>query len=251
MIPITDDDLMTYLDGEMTAEDVERLEDALVHDAEVRARLATLRSIRMAAAQAFAPAELSAGLAAFAESLDADSPLPDRPGARLRAAPKSRPLGAPREWLAAAAAAAITFGTMTALSPGPAGPAPGSLLAAAGDRIVAVAILEHALQSQAAGDRHTSEVRIVTSFIASNGDPCRQFGLLGDQRAGGLACFSNGAWQVEVLASLTPEGVFLPAGLGQDPIAAAAVRLGVRREIGPDEEADLIRREWRAAPAPD
>ncbi len=207
---VPEETLMAYVDGELDAEGVVAVEQAMREDATVATAVAAQRELRERLQQAFAPV--------------LDEPVPERllAAAKAGAANETSPAGAsvtplratrdtraPRrswrwpEWTALAASLAI--GVLVAPWLRPQGPP--ALLEMSGDGLVARAELAQTLDT-----RLTSEgdgpgpVSVGLSFRARDGNYCRTFVLAPPRSVAGLACREGDGWRVTALGEATPAG---------------------------------------------
>lgn len=213
MIPVPDEMLMAYADGELTPEETTALEQLLRQDAALRARLEPFLRTGRHLSNAFAPV--------------LREPVPSRLIAAIQRAPRAHrasatalPLAGLRETLAAAAAAVFPSGLSPAMAAGMAalvmvGAAGGwiagrttggpSMIAEARYGLLASGPLAHALEanpSHVASDpdgRGTSVVPVL-SFKTAGNSVCREYRIQtgGTRRDfAGLACRNrDGNWRV-------------------------------------------------------
>lgn len=246
---VSEETLMAYVDGELDAEQVGAVEQAMREDAAVAAAVAAHRGLRERLQQAFAPVldepvpeRLLAAANAGAANDTSEASATVVP---LRAARNTR---APRrgwrwpEWTALAASLAI--GVLVAPWLRPDGPS--SLLEMSGDGLVARAELAQTLDTRLASEgAGTGSVSVGLSFRARDGHYCRTFVLEPPRSVAGLACRDGDGWQVTALSESTPAGGELrlassplppavlaevDARLDSDPLDAAGERAA--REAG-------------------
>jgi hypothetical protein len=188
---ITQEQLMSYVDGEASAETRAEVEAALAADETLRRRIAEERRLRRHMANLYAPA--------------LTEPVPDRLTGLFRGEetnvvafkrPNPAPSPSPWRWLstAAAVAASLVLGVFVGqqLDMRQAGAQEASMLRAQGP-------LATALQTELASSQSAAApIRIGISFTGPAGQPCRTFET---DAAAGLACRSDGEWRLALLAS--------------------------------------------------
>jgi hypothetical protein len=223
---VSDEMLSAYLDGELDPEQSALLEQRIMNDAAVAARLAFMRRADMALRAALPPAPAAADdpVAAFV----AGTPLPARfkwSRSFVRAA-------------MLAAACAVGFMAGRALEPAEAEWTP---LALSGD-------LTRLLNSAPSGAQERigdSDVVIGFSMRGEHGEVCRQFQSSSPLGAAeGLACRNGDHWRLRVQAAMaSPEG-YAVAG-AESPVDAAIAAMGDTALIEQAEEQRLIASGWR------
>jgi hypothetical protein len=206
---IDDEKLMAYADGELDAAERARIEAALAQDETLRAKLAAHQRLRAQLSEAFdivleepVPERLTAAVAAARPSSSVVN-LAERRAAKWSA----------REWGAMAASVAagllIGVGVMNTQTP---------LIAATGDGLMARGALSRALDTQLASDE-AGAVRIGLSFRSQDGRYCRTFDLTRGETSG-LACRSDGGWDVAMTAQSATGGEIRTAGASQQILDA-------------------------------
>lgn len=199
MSPHDDETLMRRIDGELTAEESERIDRAAAVDPGLAARLEGMRRLRAAAREAF-PIAVDARDQSLARM--------------IAAAPVKRgPLTGVGQWLADAFAprpAALWGGLATAAFV--AGLMLGPLLdnrngiKISADGVLVDAALVKVMDTRLAADGPDGGGRSVgLSFRNSEGRWCRTF-QAEDARLAGLACRERNDWAVRVLAQMGPAG---------------------------------------------
>lgn len=203
-----DEQFFAWLDGELSAADAAQVEARVRADPELsrladrhRKMSARLHSAFDSVASAPVPERLAdaARGAGSAEVIDFAE-------ARVKRSPS---MGAPMQWFAIAASLAIGVATGTMLHPG-SGP-----IASERGQLVAAASLNRALDRQLASDQNGAPVRIGITYRDQSGAICRSFT---GQQMSGVACRSDGRWQVRGLIGSTQaaEGDYRMAA-GIDP----------------------------------
>ena len=232
---ISEETLMAFADGELPADEVQRVAAALDADPALARKLDRMRRAKEALKGAFAgqldletPARL---LAPFAS-------LPRR-GASVIAFPQTarRPL----YLLAAAACAALVFLT------GRASVGDGATMFARADgAIVARGDLDKALDGQAAGANAGARIQIAMSIPDEGGGYCRVFRL---EASTGLACGEAGQWRIDALAAsdsaTDASGYATAAGELPEIILNAANQRRAGDPLDADAERRAMREGWR------
>lgn len=196
---VSDEKLMAFADGELSAEERAAIEAALAKDEALRIKLAAHRAMR---------ARLSA---AFDGALDEPLPARLRAGAAPResnvvdiSSRRSRAWTA-REWSAMAASLVVGtlvgIGVMNAREP---------LMGPSENGLVAQGALALALNTQLAADE-AGAVRIGLSFAREGGGYCRTFDLR-QASSSGLACRDGGAWRIEMTVATAQDQEVRMAG---------------------------------------
>lgn len=212
---LTDEEFFAWLDGELDAGEAARVEAEVRSDPELAARVAEHRAMQARLGGAFAavldapvPEQLQAA-AWQAPAVVADFTV----ARKLRQARVWRPAA---QWAAIAATLAIgvLLGTMV-----PSGQQ-GDPVKLEGGRMYAASAVNAALDS-ALASAPGSAVRIGITFRDHAGQVCRTFTA---EAASGLACRSDGRWQLRGLFSV-PEGQGgdYRMAAGMDPNLAALV----------------------------
>jgi hypothetical protein len=205
-MPISDDRLIAYADGELDAPELAAERSAI--EAAARADPILARRIEQHRA-------LRARLGALYGEL-LDGPVPERLVAEARAAPLAAdpapvadvgPLRAGWFWAAVAASlalgVAISAVAFTARGSGP--------VAVQHGRLLARSALDQALTLQLTPDRAPSgAARIALTFKSRAGTYCRSFVLADREPLAGVACREGDAWHIEVLARTDTAAPDLP-----------------------------------------
>ena len=244
MSTVTDEMITAWLDGEVSPQQREEIEQAVAASPQLSQRVARLSQMDRMLAPAYA-ATLKA-------------PIPERFDAIL-----SRPRAAswslsglrsvfgsllePRQLGMAAAALVVAVVAGSLLLATPAGK-PGFETTADG-HLVANNEMAISLASLQSGDTAGSQaVRIKLSMVDEGGNYCRQFETAG---SAGLVCLDGGKWKVDTLspakASDGQVGQYVMADGAVDPaIAAALERRGVKQLLDRTQEAAAIASGWKA-----
>lgn len=197
---LTDEELMAYADGELSAVDTKRIEAAMAGDPALAARVARFRSVRRALHTAYdsvltepVPERLRALLGDVAAS---EPPAPVVDLAAHREQRQAR--FGPPAW--AAMAASLVIGVLV----GRALLTPDGLFV--DDGRYAGAALTRVLDTRLASDaaNQSDATRIGLTFRSNEGDICRTFSHLSEPRTtAGLACREDQRWAIR-LAVQTP-----------------------------------------------
>lgn len=231
MNPISDTMLMAYADGELDATERAQVEQALLADVALRARLdrhLALGSRVQAAYRAVldepVPDRLLQAVAAPLPAATVTS-LAEHRERRQRAAAGSDKSDARDAWGWArwgGMAASVALGVLVAQAlPRLQAPAAGDLpFAAQGDGLVARGAVAQALSSQLAGSAAApgTGVAVQLSFVDREGRYCRTFQAAS---LAGLACREGDNWSLQVLAA----GPSTPASAPADGLRQAASAL--------------------------
>jgi hypothetical protein len=201
--PVSEDMLMAYADGALTPEEALRIGALVDADPALQRAVAAHRALKTEVFGAFAPV--------------LEQPVPARLTATLT---RSRPAGPP-VWAAMAAALAV------------------GVLAGAGGQIwsarsltggegglEARGPLKAALETRLASDSGASMTRVGLSFRA-DGRYCRTFDVTGERAWAGIACKTDGAWEIETVVRPAADpgaaGDYRQASSGLSPQIIAAV----------------------------
>ncbi|MFG6468374.1 anti-sigma factor family protein [Roseateles sp. BYS87W] len=202
-LPLSDEVLMAWVDGELDASAHARVQAQLAGDPQARERVAQLQALTVQLRHAFAPelgdtvpAALQA--AARGEGLQTAQVLTWPDARRTPPAPADRRAGwrGWARWGGLAASVVVALGVGAVLWQ----PQPGAetLLAQADGRLVARGALERSLQQSLASEPGHGPVRVLLSFKDHDGQFCRTFA---SPAGSGLACRRGADWQVAVLAT--------------------------------------------------
>ena len=253
---IDDETLMAFADGELDADGIATVENAMRSDPELQRRVAAHRELRRRLQSAYAP-ELAEAvperLLRAARGSAADSP--DRVVDLQKARDKSKrvnqaPQGPPwwRPVGAMAASVIVGIGAGHFFWRGDESP----FARSAAGAVVAHGQLASALSAQLTVDqRPGSAVRIGMSFRAKSGEYCRTFSLLGETSPAGVACRHGSDWQIHALTEASG-GAGMPEYRTAGSAMAPAVLAAVENDIDGDpldqgEEAAARDTGWKAA----
>lgn len=227
MSEISDERLISYIDGELDAQGCAEVEAALNSDPQLGGRLAAHLELKQAAAGVFG------GVLA--------EPVPERLTRAVAQGPVVRPEfsgGRSRLQVVAAMAACLVVGVFAGrlLAPAPS-------LTLDADGLAAGGALSKALEEElAAGD---GPIRIGLTFRSQSGY-CRTFAVP-DAGLGGLACLDGRSWRVPVTAPLPAQQTGYRMASSGTPAAVldAVDELIVGEPLDRNQEAVARRRGWR------
>lgn len=231
---VTHDELMAYLDGELSPQDAARIETALAGDAALRAEYDSQKAVSQSLRNAFAPV--------------LDAPLPDRllQAARHRSIFDSvrnlfavHPFGLGGAMAGAALAAGLVLGIFVV-------PHDRGDFASRSDGLVARGGLAHALDTRlAANQADGGRVAVGISFRNGSDRYCRTFTAGG---SAGIACHDDGEWRVKALAPAnrgsSGGGYRMAAGEMPDAIRDAAAAMMHGSALDAAEEAKARAAGW-------
>lgn len=241
------DTLMAFADGALPDEDMKQIAQLIEQDEQLAAIVDQHRALRrtvQAAYQAGGDAPMSPRLAELMTSIEQEIGSPNVTS--LADQRRRRMAGRSASYWPLAAAACLVIGIMGGLlapSISNNGPAK-SYIAWQEGAPVASKPLARALSTQPAGRMEDQPVAIMASFIADAGTYCRQFDISGRKAMGGIACKADKAWQIIALNTRPASGHYQAAGDAPDPLAAAALQLGLKKKLSPEEEAEQISIGW-------
>ncbi|MEJ0061288.1 MAG: NepR family anti-sigma factor [Terricaulis sp.] len=212
---ITDDVLMAFADGELPAEEAERIEAMMRDDREMAARVTRFRSVRSALRAAYdsvAQEPIPDRLRALLHDVEAAAPSAPEPSAapivHLSAERERRRFSAPT-WAAIAAGlvVAVLAGRMST---------PDSLFVGEAGHLHAGGQLTRVLDTRLASapENANDDIRVGLTFRTAEGDVCRTFTGNGDDGGvSGLACHEANDWAIRIAAA-TPasDGEYRQAG---------------------------------------
>jgi hypothetical protein len=241
---LTDEELMAYADGEMSAIDAKRVEAAMAGDAALAARVARFRAVRRALHTAYdsvlsepVPERLRALLGDVAAN---EPPAPvDLAAQRQKRAVRF----GPPAW--AAMAASLIVGVLVGRAVLPSG----ELLV--DDGRYAGAELTRVLEARLASDatNQSGATRIGLTFRADNGEICRTFAHAERAQAtSGLACRDGDRWAVQVAVHGDAQGEFRQAGADAPAVLDAVDAMIDGEPFDATQERASRDQNWAAAP---
>lgn len=227
---VGDEKLMAYVDGELPADERERIRAAIAQDESLQKAVAGEELLRRKLAELHSPVleeDVPGRLTHLLESRQGS--LPPLRGSSLA---KSGP-GAPTRWWknVTAIAASLVLGLFLgqALSD-PAGDESGPVAA------VAQGQLAKALETQLASSQTPADpVQIGATFIGRGGHPCRTYET---SASAGLACRSGGEWRLKLIApgAGTPSTEYQQAGSSAELVMRSAQELLAEGPMGAEQE---------------
>jgi hypothetical protein len=273
MIPVADEMLMAYADGELTPPEQQALEQLLRQDPVLRSRLEPFIHTRMRLSTAFD--------AALRE------PVPDRLVEAIRRGPPRQPVKLPvqrrvRSALAGVAATMAPNGFTPALAASWAGlivvgaaagwiagyMASSPVIATSGSDLVAAGVLEQALEGNRSNfvsetDSHGRAAVPLLSFRTKHNTVCREYRLLSGESSrdfAGLACRNtDGAWRIAVhveTAKLPPpppqdtQDYGTAFGPSNPSVDAVVDKMMAREAFGKEDERALLKNGWTMPTSP-
>lgn len=270
---VADEELMAFVDGELSGADVERVSVAIAADPALAARVEAERRLRTTLGGHFAPVmaepvpeSLTLMIAdAAAEDIEQDmtdaaavGPAPRQEPARVldmatararrqadaRAAKGARaasPGGGFRNLgMGAAIAASLVLGLALGtqfVGRGAVTERDGALVASGG--------LAKGLDTQlASAGGSAAPLRILTSFRRKDGDFCRVFDA---GRTAGIACKDDGRWLLErtVAGGAHEAGEYRQAGSAQEDLMTAAQEMAAGEPLDAAQERTAQAQDWR------
>jgi hypothetical protein len=236
MNPIDDDTLQAYVDGELDASDIARIDAALMHDDVLARRVRQARDVRAQVQAAFDPVleePVPARLSALLQ--------PPSPQAAMPVTPRVLPLGghgigttrrrATRRWFVPGAALAASVALLAVILWWS---RPGDLVRMQGGQSFAAGALTRALDKALASEPDANApVAIGLSFRSADGHICRTFVLRSPPVRAGLACHGDTGWSVPVLsaAAQAEGGELRQAASALPPAVQAAVDARLRGDV--------------------
>jgi hypothetical protein len=222
---VPDEEVFAFVDGELSPEDMARIEAAMTTDPQLALRVETQRALRRLLSGAHAgvlretpPEPLSTAVAAKPPPAPKPAEVIAFPSAQTKAQAKAKskekakardpklpkPPGAASRgvpaWigLAACLVAGMLIGRLAA-------PPPVTLSGADDPAPLAAGPLAKALNSQNSG-QGAGPVRIGLSFQTASGAYCRTFQASGRSPIAGVACRDPDAWRVRAVSPASPGG---------------------------------------------
>ena len=239
---VPDEEVFAFVDGELSAEDMARIEAAMATDPQLALRVETQRALRRLLSGAHAgvmretpPQALSAAVAAKPAPATRPAEVIAFPGVQAKSKARSKDKAKPREprlpkppgaagrgfpaWigLAACLVAGLVIGRMAA-------PPPATLSGANDPAPIAAGPLAQALNTQTSGQA-AGPVRVNLSFKTASGTYCRTFQAAGRAPIAGVACRDPDTWRVRAVspAGPSPTGDYRMAGSETPAAILAAV----------------------------
>lgn len=274
MIPVPDEMLMAYADGELTPEETKALENLINQDGELRSRLEPFVQTRTRLATAFqhtlhepVPDRLIAAIARA--PIPKAQPRAVSLGDRIRSAMDTAAAALfPHGFsyaTAMSAALLLTAGATAGWLAGHTGK-PSSSLVAASDKglgLDASGALAHALETSASGtvsqtSASGASIVPVLSFRTQKNGVCREYRIAGATSGpdfAGLACRTvDGTWHVAIhvetpkQTGTTTSGSYQTATAGNVPAVDALVETLIAGDaFGSDEESKLLKNGWHVS----
>ena len=232
---LSDDVLGAYLDGELSPEARTALERQLLGEPGARVRLDRLRESDERLRRAFAlPSDPQAD--PLVRLLRGDSDDATTTVRALPARPRWRRFALPAGLAMAAAIGGLAMGLLWRA------PAP-QFRAQAG--VAMSDVLRSALDHNRSGESRGG-MRVVLSFLRSDGVPCRQFEVQGDGVASeGVACRESTQWRMAVWRErAATAGGYRTAGSEDSPVEQVVDTLDASGPLPPADEASLIAKGW-------
>lgn len=233
-MPIDNDLLMAFADGELDEVTRARVERAIAEDPALQARLEVERRLRARLAAYYGPA--------------AEEEVPERLRALLEtnvvplaAGRRPRPIWQDFTALAATLVLGLALGRTLMVPEGQIGMEGGTM--------VARGALAEALETQlASAQTPDSATRIGVTFAAADGRPCRTFE---GEAASGLACRGDSGWQLMMTAAAAgrTRGQFRQAGGGDALVLQAAQEIMAGEPLDADAERRARDSGWRRSGA--
>jgi hypothetical protein len=241
---LTDEELMAYADGELSAVDTKRIEAAMANDPALASRVARFRSVRRALHAAYDSVisePVPEHLRALLGDVAANEPPP--PAVDLAAHREKRQVRfGPPAW--AAMAASLVLGVLV-----------GRALMPSNDLLVddgryAGGALTRVLDTQLASDavNQSSATRVGLTFRANDGQICRTFSHAArTETTSGLACRESDRWAVQIAVHGDAQGEFRQAGADVPAILDAVDAMISGEAFDADQERAARDSGWSAA----
>ncbi len=263
---LSDETLMAYADGQLDVRECTRVKKLIAQEPELSARLEVFQTTGQSLASLFGEhmnAPLPGKLRRFAVS--AQPRAAKKPGLGQLAATLRNLLQPVQPFGLAAASAAILIagigvGWLVHGGAGGGGSPLAGLIQVENDGAVARGPLQHALNSLQSGketavalpEGKVVRMAIKLSFRDRAQDYCRQYeiGLAASENYGGIACNSNGQWNILHRARLAPaqqsSNKTTPAGNESPELEAAVMSMIGGDALGPQEEDAMIVKGWKS-----
>ena len=244
MSMVTDEMITAWLDGEVSPQQREEIEQAVAASPQLGLRVARLSRMDLMLAPAYAET-LKAPIPERFEKILSRPRVPGWNFSALRSVFGNlldpRPLGM--------AAAALVVGVVAgSLLLGNQAAKAGFETTADGDLVANKEMAISLASLQSGGAVGPQAVRIKLSMVDEGGNYCRQFETTG---ASGLACLDSGKWKIDTLSPAKGTAVhgdqYVMADGAVDPaIAGALERLGVKEVLDQSQETAAIAAGWKA-----
>lgn len=210
-VPIDEATIIAWVDGELPADEADRVADAVAADPALATLADRHRAMRARFAAAFAPLAQPDPV-----PVTQPDPAPVVSLAEARARRQARGSGSRRAWVPLGLAASLAAGVLV----GQLLPRQGGI----GDRAGALALapdIADALSDQLSGTQ--KPVRIALSFRDHDGQYCRSFSA---RRLSGIACREGDAWQLRYGSAATAARTdYRMAGEDGDTMAAVTAMI--------------------------
>jgi hypothetical protein len=228
---ITPEMLAAYADGELSADEVARVEAAMAADPALADEVAAHRALRAQLSAHFAPLldrpVPEAMLAALRTEPESDN-IVDFGAARRAKQTTATPARARWLWsgaLAASLALGLVLGTQLPRGGGP--------IVREDGRLIASGALDKALSTQLASAGQDQPVRVLLSFRRGDGQYCRGFE---DGATAGIACRAGDRWAIE--RTQAEQGGSTTAGGYRQAGSAAGAIMAAAQDMAPDGALD-------------
>lgn len=244
---VTDEDLCAYIDGHLDGARRTALEAALAQDVKLQARLATLQGADESIRAVFDTPDMAETPDHFRRMI-AESGVPGDKVVFFAKKPR------PMDWrMAVAASLALAIGVGGGFFAGRgSAPAGGSSTAAIflspDSEAPLFALLESTPSAVTQPLDATGTFKPVLTFRASDGRFCREFEVSHQTEAAtGVACRTDGEWRVELLvaSNARDEAGYAPVSTQHAAIDGALAQLGASAPLSVEEEAALLKRDWK------
>ena len=229
--------LSQYLDGELSANARQSLEQRLAAEPKLRASLQRLQALDDTLKSAFSDPAIERAPAGVVALLE-------RRGAQVVTLPRKRAAS----WGFALAASLVVAVSALLI------PRWGADITPSGQAMIDPQLARVLEQVPSSGDRWAAlpdgrEVRPILSFQRHNGHWCREFMLAGNGSWRGVACRSEGGWVSELLVSEQLAGSssdYRPAGANDSGRVAQYMRIHATDiALDAEQEAALIANSWQ------
>jgi hypothetical protein len=249
---VTDEMLMAYADGELDDDSSAAVAREIESNAELSAKLAKHRALRMRLGAAFDPVlkeDIPASLTAAINTPATTVADLVRPRSAKNAVRERQRFFPP--WLPIAAS--ITFGVLVGyLAFNITGEGRRSTQVVDADGRVVHEPLARALADGSAGVSNESTLQIGISYLAKSGEYCRSFSMANTRHFAGIACHEKGRqaeeWRVHMLLSIDAgsAAVYRQAGSALPSAVLSVVEQNIDGEpLDAEQEAKAIADGWK------